>query len=198
MREHIPSHESDTPELVPKVRFEDLEPFVAAYCGYTDPTADITKMKQLLGESLGHLLQDMRTTHPSLVARGSEIAGRINQGICEDDGELTPDVKNFMNCYIVAYGLMQNAYSLSGRALPPDVEQHPWFQEPQMKTVGNIFDGLNMAQLQITDEYPALVAALRQFVALTWSKHNTAFSDGLTAVAAAEMFDAFKQMETAA
>jgi hypothetical protein len=195
MKEHLPSHESPEREVVPKLPYGDLRQLVAAYCGYTDPDATVIEMKHTLGESLNHLLQTMKSIHPSVVSRGSKLAGRINQGIASSNEPLCPDIKNFMNCYIIAYGLMSESYRLTGRQMPADTHQQPWFEQPQMITVDNIFDGLNMAQLQITEHYPDFVAAIREYVNLTWSDHNTAFSTGLTAVAAAEIYDAFEQME---
>lgn len=147
--------------------------------------------------ALASLLEEMRITHPRVAERGARMSHQLMRGIGGETLKESPDIMNFQNCYIIGYGLMSESYYLLHQEMPDDVEQSLWFEQPYMETVENVFDGMNMAQLYITEEYPDFVAAIREFVRLTGSDYNTDFSDALTAIAAHEINDAFHQMETA-
>lgn len=195
MKEHTPSHESHSPRDVPRLDQETLVDYVKLFYGEPHFEPEINRM--ILGERLDELLDDMRTCYPSVVNRAERMLAKIEQGINNPGKPLSPDAKNFSNCYIIAYGMMREAYTQNSISMPGDSTQRPWFDDPMIVTVEDTFSEINHCMQNIVGTYQALPEALNTYLDITHSHERSPYARGMATFAAAEMYDAFVQLEAA-
>ena len=194
MKEQLPSHESHDSSAVPRLGYQALVDYIRPFCnfGYEPELSRI-----VLGESMHELLTGMRSDHPSVVDRAQRMIPKIEQGVGFSETVLSPDSKNFSNCYIIGYGMIRAAYRAEGRPLPLDTHQQPWFDNPAVKTVEDVFHGINHNQASIASDYPDLPVALHTYLDMTHSHAGSPHARGMATFAASEIYDAFTQMEAA-
>ncbi len=194
MKEHIPSHESSDSPSVPRFGYQALVDYIRPFC---DLNYEPELSRIVLGESMHGLLTGMKSDHPSVVNRIERMIPKIEQGIGDLEGTLSPDSKNFSNCAIIGYGMIKAAYQAEGRPLPLDTVQQPWFDDPTVQTVNDVFHGMNRSQARIAHDYPDLPLALHTYLDMTHSHAGSPYARGMATFAASEMYDAFTQMEAA-
>lgn len=188
-----PSHDHQPqPREIPKLTADELIAHIRPHCeARYEP--EINRMT--LGAYLDELLATMNTEHPSLPGRFSQLIHRINEGLGGSTTAMTPDVKNLSNCLIVGYGMVRTAYDAHKIPIPPDITQQPWFEHEHINTVADLFEEVNVSQIRIVEAYPDLAYALQAYIDLSQSHANSTYAYGMATTAAAELYDAFTQME---
>ena len=194
MKEQLPSQESYGSSAVPRLGYQALVDYIRPFCDL-DYEPELSRI--VLGESMHGLLTDMRSDYPSVVSRIERMIPKIEQGIGESEGALSPDSKNFSNCAIIGYGMIRAAYQAEGRPLPLDTIQQPWFDNSTVRTVDDVFRGMNRNQARIAQDYPDLPLALHTYLDMTHSHVGSPYARGMATFAASEIFDSFTQMESA-
>jgi len=193
--EHISSHESkDTPKA-PRLPIDELKKLILARFNTKEYMATTMSPHEVWNAIIASEILDLRVNYPYLAYRGSELGNNINFGLGGSQDISVPDAIHFDDAFLMAFMLMKDSYAKSGIEPPTDSEHSFWFKDPSIDTIGAIFDGIGQQQLAILDRYPDFAEALIVFSRLDLHAYQSDLTEPLAVLAAAEVYDAFNQME---
>lgn len=197
MSEHSQSSHNyfNMPPEIPRLTDEEFIVHILSRLegAYGTDNADFSRI--MLGEYLHNTLVLLRSNHPSLFERFSYLVGEVNTGLGGDTACMAVDAKNFSNFLIVGYDLMCLSYATHNKEIPPDYPQQPWHKGDNITTMEDLFHEMNLSQLRIVNTHPALAHALHAFMNITESTAESPYAQGMATAAAAEVYDAFVQLE---
>lgn len=201
MNEKQPNHY----DHMPRVNTKRLLSRLAYYSGIRPSPLEPNRTME---QSYSEFRYDLETSYPQLAERGLALAALIPWA--QQNGELqhtdmTPEMfvdgGYFYNLFTIGFGLIKDTYAATGQSMPPDVRQELWFDTDTGTplTVTQFFDCLNVAQIEITEKYPALQLALQSFVKDRRFRHThqSPRTSAMASIAASELYDGFLQMEAA-
>ena len=201
MNENRPS-QPNYHDNIPRSDLKRLSSRLAYYSGLRPSPLE---PRRTIERSYDEFRNDLEMNYPHLAERGLAMAALIPwaQQNGQQHADMTPDMlvdgNSFLNLYTIGFGLIKDTYITTGQPMPPDTPQELWFDNDRPLTVTEFFDCLNLAQIDITEKYPALQLSLQAFVKDRRIRHarRSPRATAMASVAASELYDAFSQMEAA-
>lgn len=199
MNEKQPRHHDN----IPRSNLKRLTSRLAYYSGLRPSPLE---PRTTIERSYEDFRNDLEVNYPNLAERGLAMAAVIpwaQQNGEVQHADMTPDMfidgNSFLNLFTIGFGLIKDTYVSIGQPMPPDTHQELWFDNDSPLTIAQFFDCLNLAQIDITEKYPALQLSLQAFVKDRRIRHarRSPRSTAMASVAASELYDSFRQMEAA-
>jgi hypothetical protein len=143
----------------------------------------------------------MLAEHPLIENWGAHLSYNLNDAMGGTDTEYTPEKLSFDNGYIVAYGLIRFSYDQTSRSIPPapiPEDYQTFLEERRGISIGELFVRLNERQHDLYVEYPDFLEAAQDYAQHRMPGHGRGSTVGAVAMAAAEMYYSFCELEAAA